>query len=60
MEMIKILKDPEDDRYEDMHEWAGDIYPESFSPSEVDFHLEYTFRDSPSRKTSSRGSEEFW
>jgi hypothetical protein len=49
-EMIKILKDPDNDRYEDMHEWAGDLDPESSSPSEVDLRLEYAFRDSPPRK----------
>jgi hypothetical protein len=36
-DFLRILQDPEDDRYAEIREWVGDFDPERFDPGEVVF-----------------------
>jgi hypothetical protein len=45
--MLEILKDPNHEEYEEIHEWAGDFDPEYISLEEINAHLEQAFKPRP-------------
>jgi hypothetical protein len=45
--MLAILKDPNHEEYEDIHEWAGDFDPEYVSLEKINAHLERVFKSKP-------------
>ncbi|MDR1586322.1 MAG: plasmid pRiA4b ORF-3 family protein, partial [Treponema sp.] len=49
-EMLEIVKNPAHKRYEETHEWLGDVDPEYFNPEEVNTRLEQVFGKKPSAK----------
>jgi hypothetical protein len=49
MDMLEVLKDPNHERYEEIHEWIGDFDPEDFSLEETNARLEEFFKPLPKK-----------
>jgi hypothetical protein len=54
-EMLEIVKNPDHERYEEIHEWLGDIDPEYFDLEEINTRLGKVFGKKPSAKKRPSG-----